>query len=105
MTTNLCPTGHHVLIKPDEIEKVSEGGIVLETAFNSDRQQREKAATTTGTIVAIGETAWLDFADGKPWAQIGDRVYFTRHVSKSIKDGDEEYFLMTDENVLCVIRG
>ena len=104
MKTDIRPTGHHVLIKPDDIEEVSEGGIVLQTAFDSSLQARERAATTTGIIVAVGETAWKDFGDGRPWAQVGDHVYFTRHVSKSIKDGDDEYFLMTDENVLCVIR-
>lgn len=102
--TNLLPTGHHVLIKPDEVEKVSEGGIVLQASFDNSLQQRERAATTTGEIVAVGKTAWLDFAGDEPWAKVGDRVYFTRHVAKEIKDGEEEYFLMTDENVLCVIR-
>lgn len=105
MKANLEPTGHHVLIKPDAVEKVSDGGIVLQAAYDNNMQSRERAATTAGTIIAVGKTAWLDFAGSEPWAEVGDRVYFTRHVSKTIKDGDDEYFLLTDENVICVIRG
>ena len=102
---NITPTGHHVLIKPDAVEEKSEGGILLQTAFDQNTLTREKAATTTGVIVAVGKTAWLDFAGEEPWAKVGDHVYFTRHVSKEIKDGDDLYFLMTDENIIAVIRG
>ena len=101
--TNIAPTGHHVLIKPDAVEEKSEGGILLQAAFDSNNLSREQAATTTGEIVAVGDTAWLDFAGDKPWAKVGDHVYFTRHVSKEIKDGDETYFLLTDENILAIM--
>ena len=98
----LEPTGHHVLIKPDEVEEVTETGIVVITDEQSKR--RELAATTTGEIVAVGRNAWKAFDDGEPWAHVGDRVYFTKHVSKVIEDNNTEYFLMTDDNVLCIIR-
>ena len=98
----LEPTGHHVLIRPDEVEEISEGGIVV--VSDETQRKREHAATTTGTIVAVGKNAWKAFDDGEPWANVGDRVYFTRHVSKDIKDGDEHYFLMTDDNVLCILK-
>lgn len=100
----LSPTGHHVLIKPDAVEEKSEGGILLQAAFDSNNLSREQAATTTGVIVAVGKTAWLDFAGEEPWAKVGDHVYFTRHVSKEIKDGDELYFLLTDENIVCILE-
>ena len=50
---NITPTGHHVLIKPDAVEEKSEGGILLQTAFDQNTLTREKAATTTGVIVAV----------------------------------------------------
>lgn len=99
------PTGHHVIIKPDQVEEKSSGGIVV--VSSEDLKKREQAATTTGVIVSIGINAWKAFDDGTPWAEVGDRVFFTRHVSKTIKDPvtDQEYFLMTDDNVLAIIKG
>ena len=105
MTIN--PTGHHVLIEPDDVEEVSEGGIVLTT--DNDAIRREKAATTRGTIVAVGPTAWADpglSPTGEPWARVGDYVYYTRHVSKTItdKESGKNYFLLTDDNILAIIE-
>ena len=100
----ISPKGHYVLIKPDPVEEASEGGIILNVDY-----KRELAATTTGTVVAIGPTAWMaydfDKPAWKPWAEVGERVFFVRHVGKLITDPDtgEEYFLMADENILCGI--
>lgn len=106
MSINIKPTGHHVLIKPDEVEETTESGIVIST--DTTTLAREQAATTRGTIVAVGPTAWADpglSPDGKPWAKVGDYVYYTRHVSKTITDTEEgqDYFLLTDDNVLAII--
>ena len=98
----ITPKGHYVLLKPDEVEELSDGGIYL----NADTK-RERAATTTGTVVSIGDMAWKAFdrgdPDWKPWAEVGERVYFTRHVSKLIVDAEteEEFFLISDENILA----
>ena len=101
---NIKPTGHHVIIEPDAVEETTESGIVV-TVDNSTIA-REKAATTRGTIVAIGPTAWTDPGlGGKPWAKVGDYVYYTRHVSKTITDAEsgKDYFLLTDDNILAII--
>jgi len=100
----IVPTGHHVIVKPDPVEEVSKGGIVV--TANNDLLKREQAATVTGTIVAIGVNAWKAFDDSTPWAKVGDRVYYTKHVSKVVKDPEtqEELFLMTDDNILAIIK-
>lgn len=104
---DIKPTGHHVLIEPDEVEEVSEGGIVLTT--DTDSLRREQAATTRGHIVAVGPTAWLDASLSQglgPWAKVGDYVYYTRHVSKTVTDKEtgKDYFLLTDDNILAIIE-
>ena len=104
MSINIKPTGHHVIIEPDEVEVTTESGIVIATDTNTIA--REKAATTRGHIVAVGPTAWTDPGlGGVPWAKVGDYVYFTRHVSKTITDTEsgKDYFLLTDDNVLAII--
>ena len=104
---SIKPTGHHVLIAPDEVEETTESGIIV--TVNQDSINREQAATTRGHIIAVGPTAWLDAGlnQGKgPWAKVGDYVYYTRHVSKTItdKESGKDYFLLTDDNVLALIE-
>ncbi len=106
MEGNVC--GHYVAIAPDEVEKVSEGGIVLAAQYNDDHASRELAATTTGTVISIGPDAWVAFKSNKPWAKVGDRVSYMRHTGKVILDeGDldvdgqpKKVFVFVDENVI-----
>lgn len=110
---NIKPKGYFVLVKPDTLEeqdelykKAKEAGIILD----KNSTQREFAATQTGVVVAIGPTAWRAFdrndPNWKPWAEIGERVFFQKYVSKQIVDEDtgEEYFLMADENILAGVK-
>jgi len=105
-------TGHYVAIKPDDVEEVSKGGIVLASEYDSDLKNREEDATTTGTIIDIGPDAWKAFGSDKPWAKIGDRVNYVRHTSKIIEDKDDlvngkprKIFITVDENVIWNIDG
>jgi len=101
-------TGHYVAITPDDVEKVSEGGIVLAANYNEDHASRELAATTTGTIIDIGPDAWIAFKSSEPWAKVGDRVSYIRHTGKEIIDLEnlddngkpKKVFVFVDENVI-----
>ena len=101
------PCGNYVIVKPEILEKVSTGGIIL----NDDMVSRENTAKVRGTLVGIGDSAWEDCI-GEPWAKVGDRVYFKRHVSDKIEDEDDLdehgkpalYFLLSDLDILAVIE-
>lgn len=97
----ITPTGFHILIKPDEVEKQSAGGIVL--AVN---EKLEKHQTQTGELVAVGLLAWTDKGSGSPWAMIGDRVLYARHAGKFVTDEDTniEYLILNDEDLIAVIK-
>jgi len=95
------PAGHRVIVKPDPLEEVSEGGIVL--AYGSDKKRVEQA-THKGTIVAVGPTAWKAFDDGVPWAKVGDRVYFAKYGGFLIKEDGVDYRLLNDEDITAIIR-
>ena len=56
------PAGHKILVKPKPIEEKSKGGIIL--ARDTERYQE---ATTEGTVVALGPTAYLKVDNGTPW--------------------------------------
>lgn len=114
----LKPCGHRVLVKPKEVEEQSAGGIIL---TSSEREKKlEKAGICEGHIVAIGPTAWQAYdksyvkdeigtytkeIKGRPWASIGDRVYYSQYGGKYIVDPvtEEEFVLMNDDDIAAVI--
>lgn len=95
------PAGYRLLVKADEVEIVSKGGIVVVASLESEKMER--AAQTNGTLVAIGNEAWKGDA---PWAKIGDRVTYIRHAGKLISDPstEEDYLIINDEDVLSIIE-
>lgn len=101
LKVNLEVCGHRILIEPEHLEEVTESGIILNVG---DDWKREKAATVIGTIISIGDTAWKDFSDGKPWAKVGDRIYYARYSGKTIEDGEDQYVIINDEDVQCIIQ-
>lgn len=88
------PTGHYLLIKPREVEEVTEGGIIL----TNETVERDTAGAEYGKVLAIGEDAWADKTT--KWAEIGDTVYYTKYAGKVIFDKGERLLLMADINVM-----
>lgn len=100
MTIPVDPAGHRVIIKPDSLEEISEGGIVM--AYVD--KKRQEGGIHTGTLIKIGPTAWKAFDDGVPWAKEGDRVYFAKYGGYEIDHNGEKYRVMNDEDVTAIIR-
>jgi len=98
--SGIKPTGHHVLVLPDKVEEKTSGGIYLAPQAREDEQR----ASTKGVLVAIGPTAWQEFADGKPWAQTGNYVLYARYggINMPGEDG-EDYVLLNDQDILAVL--
>jgi len=90
---------NRVIIKPDDVETVSEGGIIMGGA---NYERNEKAQCTTGTIVDFGPSAWLDpIMGGVPPVERGDRVVYAKYAGKFItnpEDG-EEYVVINDDAI------
>jgi len=97
--------GNRVIIKPDPIEEVSEGGIVFAQTTNFMRE--EKAATSTGTVIDFGPAAWLDPAmGGEPWVEKGDKIVFARYAGKYVIDPEDgkEYVVINDDAIQARIK-
>jgi chaperonin GroES len=76
----LKPLGHRVLIKPDDVNDTSKGGIYL----GEDLKKQEQGAQVIGTVLDIGDTCWLDTPSGEPWCSVGDRVVFAKYSGMKI---------------------
>lgn len=97
-TSGIVPLGYRVLVKPDPIERKTQGGIVLpETAAEQhDRAQQ------TGRLVACGPEAWKDYA--APWAVPGDRVLYARHGGVHLTGADgATYRMLNDEQITAKV--
>lgn len=96
--SGIVPTGGHLLVLPDKVEEMTKGGIILP----QETRDKEQNAATVGTLVAVGFGAWTDLDDGKPWAEVGDKVSYARYAGVSMVGQDKEtYVLINDNDVLA----
>ena len=95
------PLGYTVLIKPEEIETKSKGGII--TVLDNKVDQLERASIC-GTIMAVGELAWMRSEwNYTHWANVGDGILFAKYAGATVIDPEsgEKYILIADEDIKC----
>lgn len=99
----IVPTSFNLLIWVPEVETTTESGIVMMT---DTEQKREQKGAGRGFVIAIGPTAWQEFDDGEPWAEVGDLVLFERYsgVTPPVDGLDSGFFrVMRDEAIIGVM--
>ena len=90
------PIGDRCVIKRDNAEEVSKGGIVLPDAA------QEKARF--GTVTAVGPGAPLQNGDRMPMqVKIGDRVILGLYTETAEVAG-EEFVLVNERDIQAIIR-
>lgn len=107
MALKIKAIGFRVHVKPDPVEEVSKGGIVL-----AKNKKREQAEMSKGTVVEIGPLAWKNTLYGfgtegwEPWCKVGDRVFYSKYAGKLLIDQEDEnnaIMVLNDDDVHCVI--
>lgn len=91
------PIGNRVLVKPDEIEEKTSGGLVLPPSASEDQKPE------TGTVVKLGRGK----VDGKEVSfevSVGDRVYFKKYSPDEILIDGDKYLLLNEEDILAIIK-
>jgi co-chaperonin GroES (HSP10) len=112
----LTVKGHRILIKPDPVkEQLDIPQALKDSKFEvvkpADLEKRHEAATETGTVIQVGNTAFraFDGQDSKwePWCKAGDRVLFTRYSGKIIEDpvSKEKFMIVNDEDIQAIVTG
>ena len=101
------PVGHRILVQSDIVETKTKSGLVL--ALD---EKLEVGAKVTGTVLAIGPTAYKHpDLGGDPWCKVGDRVYWAKYAGKRVVDPDDPdtetskkvLICLNDEDVVAVI--
>jgi chaperonin GroES len=98
-SSGVTPIEYKVVVLPDPIEEVTQGGIIKPGIV----RDREKHRTVKATLIAVGGNAFEDCKP--PIPQPGDRVYVA--VAAGIihegPDG-EEYRLVNDKDIVGIIK-
>ncbi len=93
----LQPIGERIVVRREESESTTKGGIVLPDAA------QEKPAR--GVVVALGTGKLLnDGSRSKPQVKEGDRVLFSSYAGETVKIEGGEFLLMREDDVLAVIE-
>ncbi len=121
MKPGIYPTGNKVLVKPDDIEEVTEGGIVIPKEVTDKHQ----LSVCFGVVVGLGADCYQHtthiterLIDGhwkavertrigysEDFAQVGDRIAFSIYVGRSFTGLDgKDYKLINDEDIISRIE-
>lgn len=94
------PAGYRVLLKMQEVQTVSAGGIHLAP----QTVEADKAAQKWGEVVAVGPDAYREYST--PWCQPGDVVSIARYAGDVVIDPAtrEEFRTVNDLDIQTVRR-
>jgi len=103
----IIPILHRVLVLPENVQDANETfkkmkalGLAIP---DSDLLKKEQAAVELGTIIAIGETAFVDFKATKV-PVVGEKVLYAKYAGKAVSDGDTKYLVLNDEDIIGIIK-
>jgi chaperonin GroES len=92
------PLHDRVVIRREEEETKTSGGIVLPGSAAEKPQRGEVIAVGNGKIQDNGEKRALD-------VKKGDKVIFGQFAGNTVKVDGEELLIMTENEILAVIEG
>ena len=92
------PLHDRVVVRREEEELKSAGGIVLPDSAKEKPIRGEVVAVGNGKVLDSGETRGLDL-------KVGDHVLFGKYSGTDVKVDNEELLIMREDDVIAVIQG
>lgn len=95
----LIPLGDRVLLRPIEEEVEKNFGKVKFVLAESAKEKSDR-----GKVVAVGEGK-IDNGKRVPLTvKVGDTVIFSKYGYDEVKLGEEELYLVKEDNILAIIK-
>ena len=95
-TAELKPIGDKLIIKPNEEENVSEGGIII--------PDMEKQQTLKGEVVAVGVGRISDNGALIPMqSKKGDSVLYQKFAATVVEIDGDEYHTIREQDLVCIL--
>lgn len=103
----IIPVAHRVIVKPIDVMEDDEAykaakRLGLDLSMEN-KLKREQDAVDRGIVVSFGPTVFADFGTENP-LKIGDEIVYARHAGKKVEDGETDYLVLNDEDVICIIK-
>ena len=98
--TSVMPLGDRVLIKPvsrEDLEKKSSSGIIIPDTVSKEKPEQ-------GKVIAVGKGRYDDGKLVPVTVKVGDRVMFSKYGYDEVKIDGEEYYIISESNILAVIK-
>ena len=92
----LQPLGERVIVKPSEQESTTKGGIFLPDTAKEKPQDGEVVAVGPGRVTDDGTRVAMELS-------AGDKVIYSKYAGTEYKDGDDEYLILRESDVLAKI--
>ena len=91
------PLNDKIVVKRLEAEEKTAGGIVLPETAKEKPKEGKIISVGPGKVLDNGERSEMQLAEG-------DRVLFTSYAGTEIKIDGEDYLIMSEEDVLAVVK-
>lgn len=100
--TSMKPLSDRCVVRPltdEEAGNVSASGIIIPDTAKQEKPEQ-------GVIVAVGEGKWDEDGEKRIPLQVkvGDRVVFSKYGYDEVKMDDQEYYIVSEANILAVIE-
>lgn len=98
MAMNLKPRNDRVIVKPDEEEETSAGGIMLAPSASKDKPQQ-------GKVLAVGEGK-LNEA-GKPIPmniKVGSKVLYGKYAGTEVKLSEGDVLVLREDDIMAIVE-
>jgi chaperonin GroES len=98
MDFQIRPLADRVVIKPQEREERTKGGIFLPDTASKEKPQQ-------GRVMAVGEGRLDDNGKRIPVSvKAGDTVLFAKYAGTEIKLDDEDYLILAEKDILAIVN-
>ncbi|MFQ5859950.1 MAG: co-chaperone GroES [Dehalococcoidia bacterium] len=94
----LKPLGDRVVVQPLEREEKTKGGIYLPDTAQEKPQEGRVIAVGPGRLTEEGKHLPMELKKG-------DRVIYSKYAGTEYKDGDEEYLILRESDILAKVTG
>ena len=93
---NFVPLGERVVVKPTEQEDLTKGGIYLPDTAKEKPQEGEVVAVGPGRVADDGSRIPMELSKG-------DKVIYSKFAGTEYKDGDDEFLILRESDILAKI--
>ena len=98
MDFRIRPLADRVVVKPQEKEERTRGGIFLPDTASKEKPQE-------GVVMAVGEGKLDDNGKRTPVAvKSGDRVLFAKYAGTEVKIEDDDYLILAEKDILAIVN-